>query len=60
MIGTAIQEESRVVVYDEKFRPLFTLHGELIGFTSQTVTIKDGHSVAVYDEKCRLVFGRTV
>ena len=51
MIAVAKQVGSRVEVYDEKGHRLFSLSGELVGFTGNTVSVKEGSRVVVYDEK---------
>lgn len=50
MITTAIQRGNSVYVY-EKSRILFTRIGELIGFTSSTVSIKRNRTIYVYNER---------
>ncbi len=56
-IGSAVQYGSSVKVYDETGSYLFSLQGELVGFTSTTVSIKKGNYVKVYDETGRYRFG---
>ena len=48
-IGMAIQEGDFVRVYDENGSCLFTIGGELIAYTSSTVSIKEGCFIRVYD-----------
>lgn len=50
-IGTAQQKGSTVYVYDENNRTLWTRSGELQGYTSSTVTIKQGNTLYMLDEK---------
>ena len=58
MIALAKQEGSRVVVYDEKGHRMFSISGELAGFTGSTVSIKEGSRIVVYDEKGHRQFSR--
>jgi predicted transcriptional regulator len=58
MIAMAKQENSHVVVYDEKGHRLFSKSGELVGFTASNVSIKEGSHVVVYDEKGHRQFSR--
>lgn len=51
MIGSAKQDGSVVRVYDEKNNFLFYRNGTLVGYTNKTVSIKDGVTVYVLDEK---------
>ena len=48
-IGMAQQESGFVRVYDENGSILFSIGGELVGYTSTTVSIKDGRFIRVYD-----------
>ena len=41
-IGMATKKGSFIYVYDEKNRQLFTKSGDLHGYTSSTVTVKQG------------------
>ena len=50
-IAMAQETGNNVRVYDENNRILFTIHGELHGYTSNTVTIKQGNILRMYDEK---------
>lgn len=58
MIATAIQENAYVCVYDENNRVLFNRPGELVGFTSSTVSIKNNRIIEVYDETGWIKFTR--
>lgn len=58
MIATAKQESSQVKVYDEKGNFMFSRSGELVGYTSTTVTIKDGSQNKTYDNKGNFKFSR--
>jgi len=58
LIATAKQESSQVKVYDEKGNFLFSRSGELVGYTSTTVTIKDGSQNKTYDNKGNFKFSR--
>ena len=50
-IGTAVERNGWVYVYDEKGHQLTTLHGSLHGFTGSTVSVKRNYWIYVYDEK---------
>ena len=50
-IGLAIQRGDRVYVYDSYNHALCNLLGELVGFTSSTVSVKRGGFVYTYDEQ---------
>lgn len=52
-IATANQKGSFVYVYDEKGRQLFSRTGELLGYTSHSVTIKRSNFAYTYDDKGR-------
>ena len=58
MIATAKQEGSKVVVYNEKGKRLFSKSGELAGFTANNVSIKEGSRVVVYDENGKRQFSK--
>lgn len=58
MIATAKQDSSQVKVYDEKGNFMFSRSGELVGYTSTTVTIKDGSQNKTYDNKGNFKFSR--
>ena len=57
-IGMAKQNGTMVEVYDVEGHYLFSRTGELTGFTSQTVAIKDGNLIAVYDATGSYQFSR--
>lgn len=59
-IGTVTQRGSMVYVYDEHGHLKFTQSGELVGYTSGTVTVRRGSGslVYVYDENGHLSFTR--
>lgn len=59
MIASAIQKGSFVYVYGERGQTLFTRQGTLVGFTSNTVTVKRGNVNYVYDEKGATKFTRS-
>jgi len=59
-IGMAQQKGNTVYVYDDRNRQLFTKSGELHGYTSTTVTIKNGYSLYMYNEKGQQVGSRHV
>ncbi len=50
-IGSAIQKGSHVYVYDEHNSLLFNRQGELMGYTSNTVSLRTGNSIYTYNEK---------
>mgnify|MGYP000940347020 CR=1 FL=1 len=50
-ISTAIQKGTHVYVYDERNSLLFNRQGELMGYTSGSVTLRSASSVYTYDEK---------
>lgn len=58
LIATAKQDSSQVRVYDEKGNFLFSKSGELVGYTSTTVTIKDGSQNRTYDNKGNFKFSK--
>ena len=58
MIALAKQDGSSVVVYDENGNTMFYRLGELVGFTSTTVSIKSGSYITVYDEHGNTKFVR--
>jgi len=58
MIATAKQESSQINVYDEKGNFMFSRSGELVGYTSTTVTIKEGSQNKTYDSKGNFKFSR--
>lgn len=60
MISTAIQRGSYVYVYDEDNHTLFSVNGELYGFTSTTVSVQKGSYVYVYDERGRQISSHSV
>jgi hypothetical protein len=52
MIGTAIQSGSNSInVYDERSAFMFTLHGQLNGYTQKSVSVKDGQVIRMYSNK---------
>ena len=57
-IGMALQDGGFVRVYDENGSILFSISGELAGFTSQSVAVKEGNSVCVYDSTGSYKFSR--
>ena len=58
MFATAKQESSQINVYDEKGNFMFSRSGELVGYTSTTVTIKEGPQNKTYDSKGNFKFSR--
>jgi hypothetical protein len=57
-IGLAKQQGTSIYVYDTKGNFLFNKSGELLGFTSSTVSVKTGSSVYVYDSKGNFLFNK--
>lgn len=58
MIATAKQESRQVKVYDEKGNFMFSKTGELVGYTANTVTVKDGSQNKTYDNKGNFKFSK--
>ena len=50
MIGSAKQQGTNVYVYSETGGIMFNKTGTLIGYTSNTVTVKQGGTTYVYSE----------
>lgn len=50
MIASVEQKFSQVYVYDENKHQLFNIQGELVGYTSTTVSVRINGTVRVYDE----------
>ena len=56
MIGSAIERDSYIFVFDEKGQTLFSkargtgLHDGLLGFTGSTVTVRFGSVIYTYGE----------
>jgi len=48
MIGMAKQQGSNVMVYNESGGFMFNKTGNLVGYTSDTVTVKQGGTTYVY------------
>ena len=53
-ITSAVQKGKWVYVYD-RTRQLFSKHGELVGYTGGSVSVKNGNWVNTYDEKGRQI-----
>lgn len=56
MISTVVEKGSSVSIYNEKNQYVGSISlcgGQLVGYTSTTVSIKKGGTVHVYDEKGR-------
>ena len=51
MIGMAKQQGSNVMVYNEAGSFMFNKTGNLVGFTSNTVTVKQGGTTYIYGER---------
>ena len=50
MIEMAKQQGTNVMVYSETGSFMFNKTGNLVGYTSNTVTVKQGGTTYVYDE----------
>lgn len=58
-IGTVKQSGSLIYVYDERGHIKYTQSGELMGYTSGSVSVRRGGStIYVYDENGHLSFTR--
>ncbi len=59
-IGTVTQRGNMIYIYDERGHLKFTQSGELVGYTSGTVTVRRGGGslVYVYDENGHHCFTR--
>jgi hypothetical protein len=51
MIGSAKQQGTNVMVYSESGGFMFNKTGNLVGYTSNTVTVKQGGTTYVYGER---------
>ena len=60
MISFAKQDGDIVAVFDERGQQVFWKVGELLGYTANTVTIKDGSYIHVYNEQGREQFSKHV
>ena len=58
MIATAVEKDGYVNVYDDNGGFLFSRNGQLVGFTSNTVSIKQNGYTSVYDERGSFKFSR--
>ena len=59
MIGYAKQKGNSVWLYDETGKPLFNKCGELVGYTSNTVSVKSNTGcVWIYDCSGCVLFSR--
>ena len=59
MIVAAKQINKKVWVYNEKGNILFNRYGELMGYTGNTISIKnDTGVIIVYDDKGNILFRR--
>ena len=58
MIAAVRQVGNQVRVYNEKGLTLFMKCGELVGYTSSSVSIKYNHTVWCYDSSGRCLFGK--
>lgn len=57
-VGSAMQKGNFVYIYDERGRHLFMRAGTVQGYTSSTVTVKNGRTTYTYDERGRQLFAR--
>ena len=60
MIALAKQHNVWVRVFDDRNHQLFDRPGELVGYTSETVSIRQGHTIYVVDERNHIKFTRQV
>lgn len=60
MIGSALQKDSIVYVYDENGNILYTKLGELAGYTGSTVSIKNDRILYTYDERGSIKYTKSV
>jgi hypothetical protein len=51
MIGSAKQQGTNVMVYSESGGFMFNKTGNLVGYTSNSVTVKQGGTTYVYGER---------
>lgn len=59
MIAYVKKSYNSVWVYDETGKVLFNKYGELVGYTSNTISIKsDSGTVWTYDSNGRCLFGK--
>lgn len=59
MIALVKQKRNSVDIYDEHGRFLFNKCGELVGYTSATVSIKsNAGTIWVYDEHAKCLYGK--
>lgn len=59
MIGYVKKSYNSIWVYDETGKPLFNKCGELVGYTSNTISVKsNAGTVWTYDSKGRTLFGK--
>lgn len=61
MIGSAMQKDSYIYVYDERGNTLYTKPGDaLVGYTGSTVTIRIGSYLYTYDERGNTQYTKSV
>ena len=58
MIAAVRQVGNQVRVYNESGLIIFSKCGELVGYTSSSVSIKYNHTVWTYDASGRTLFGK--
>ena len=58
MIGYAAQKGSTVYVYSQTGVYLWSKYGTLVGYTSNTVSIKQGSMTYIYGERGEIKFTR--
>ena len=51
MISVAVQKGNNVYVYNEKNQTIFVKSGQLVGYTTSTVSVKVGNNTYTYSEK---------
>ena len=65
-IGSAIERDSYIFVFDEHGRSLFSKvrgngpHDGLLGFTGATVTVRFGSIVYTYDQRGTTIYANSV
>lgn len=51
MISYVKQEGNTIYVFNENNTNIMIKNGELVGYTSETISIKQGNTTYVFDEK---------
>lgn len=50
-IGYAVQNGSKVTAYDMNNKVLFSVQGQLMGYTAASLSVKNNNKITVYDSK---------